>query len=82
MGLVRAKTGTPSRRQKLTGDHPLIPRDAIDLDLKVDRRTVRLTNLQKPFWPELGITKGDLLQLLRRRLAPASSRICATAPWS
>lgn len=23
---------------------------------------VRLTNLRKPFWPELGITKGDLLQ--------------------
>ena len=22
----------------------------------------RLTNLGKPFWPELGITKGDLLQ--------------------
>ena len=26
------------------------------------RATVRLTNLRKPFWPELGITKGDLLQ--------------------
>ena len=25
-------------------------------------RTVRLTNLDKPFWPELGITKRDLLQ--------------------
>ena len=24
-------------------------------------RTLRLTNLDKPFWPELGITKGDLL---------------------
>jgi bifunctional non-homologous end joining protein LigD len=23
---------------------------------------VRLTNLRKPFWPELGITKGDLIQ--------------------
>jgi bifunctional non-homologous end joining protein LigD len=28
----------------------------------LEGRTVRLTNLQKPFWPELGITKGDLLQ--------------------
>jgi len=28
----------------------------------VGRRTVRLTNLDKPFWPELGITKRDLLQ--------------------
>jgi len=25
-------------------------------------RDVRLTNLRKPFWPALGITKGDLLQ--------------------
>jgi bifunctional non-homologous end joining protein LigD len=25
-------------------------------------RTVRLTNLRKPFWPELGLTKRDLLQ--------------------
>jgi bifunctional non-homologous end joining protein LigD len=25
-------------------------------------REVRLTNLDKPFWPQLGITKGDLLQ--------------------
>jgi bifunctional non-homologous end joining protein LigD len=25
-------------------------------------REVRLTNLAKPFWPKLGITKGDLLQ--------------------
>jgi bifunctional non-homologous end joining protein LigD len=25
-------------------------------------RALKLTNLRKPFWPELGITKGDLLQ--------------------
>jgi bifunctional non-homologous end joining protein LigD len=28
----------------------------------VQGREVRLTNLDKPFWPELGITKGDLIQ--------------------
>jgi bifunctional non-homologous end joining protein LigD len=28
----------------------------------VDGREVRLTNLGKPFWPELGISKGDLLR--------------------
>src|SRR5215212_4433727 len=28
----------------------------------VDRREVRLTNLKKPFWPDAGITKGDLLR--------------------
>ena len=28
----------------------------------IDDRAVRLTNLDKPFWPELGLTKRDLLQ--------------------
>src|SRR5215217_5348355 len=40
----------------------LIPRDAADAVLRVAGKEVRLTNLPKPFWPELGITKGDLLQ--------------------
>jgi bifunctional non-homologous end joining protein LigD len=30
--------------------------------LKVQGRDVPLTNLHKPFWPELGITKGHLIQ--------------------
>src|ERR687897_1259229 len=40
----------------------LIPRGAADAVLRVAGKEVRLTNLSKPFWPELGITKGDLLQ--------------------
>ena len=32
------------------------------VSLTVDKKEVRLTNLDKPFWPELGITKGDLIQ--------------------
>ena len=28
----------------------------------IDGRAVRLTNLDKPFWPDLGLTKRDLLQ--------------------
>jgi bifunctional non-homologous end joining protein LigD len=39
-----------------------IPRDLESVDIRLRDRTVALTNLQKPFWPELGITKGDLLQ--------------------
>jgi bifunctional non-homologous end joining protein LigD len=39
-----------------------IPTDVNDLTLTVDGRDVRLTNLRKPFWPELGVTKGDLIQ--------------------
>src|SRR6059058_6458785 len=30
--------------------------------VSVEGREVQLTNLQKPFWPELGITKGDLIR--------------------
>lgn len=43
----------------------IIPRGAGDDEnvvLAVDGKDVRLTNLRKMFWPELGITKGDLLQ--------------------
>jgi bifunctional non-homologous end joining protein LigD len=39
-----------------------VPRDADNVTLTVDRKDVRLTNLRKPFWPSLGLTKGDLLQ--------------------
>ena len=39
-----------------------IPTDVNDAKLVVAGREVRLTNLQKPFWPDLGITKGALIQ--------------------
>lgn len=39
-----------------------IPRDVDEVILGVDRAEVRLTNLRKIFWPELGLTKGDLLR--------------------
>jgi bifunctional non-homologous end joining protein LigD len=39
-----------------------IPTDIENVNLTVAGREVRLTNLPKPFWPQLGITKGDLIQ--------------------
>jgi len=39
-----------------------IPRDVDNVALPVDGKEVRLTNLRKVFWSELGVTKGDLLQ--------------------
>jgi bifunctional non-homologous end joining protein LigD len=39
-----------------------IPTDTTDVILKFGEREVRLTNLRKPFWKKLGITKRDLLQ--------------------
>src|SRR5215470_1534205 len=39
-----------------------IPTDQDNVVLTINRRDVRLTNLPKVFWPELGLTKRDLLQ--------------------
>ena len=40
----------------------VIPRDEENATLAIEGKEVRLTNLKKIFWPELGLTKGDLLQ--------------------
>jgi bifunctional non-homologous end joining protein LigD len=40
----------------------IVPGDRDSVVLPVDRKEVRLTNLRKLFWPELGLTKGHLLQ--------------------
>jgi len=40
----------------------VIPTDVNEVILKFGAREVRLTNLRKPFWKKLGITKRDLLQ--------------------
>ena len=39
-----------------------LPTDVDNAVLTVEGREVRLTNLRKLFWPELGITKGGLIQ--------------------
>ena len=68
----------PSRRRakgggegapRAAGAESLVPgdRDAVTVD--VGGRQVHLTNLRKPFWPELGLTKGDLLRYYER-MAP------------
>ncbi len=40
----------------------ILPTDAEDAELRLAGRAVRLTNLKKLFWPEIGLTKRDLLQ--------------------
>ena len=40
-------------------------REAIGPKLKRGRRVLELSNLDKPFWPDEGITKGDLLAYYR-----------------
>jgi bifunctional non-homologous end joining protein LigD len=39
-----------------------IPGDRDEGELTVGRKRVKLTNLGKLFWPDLGVTKGDLLR--------------------
>jgi bifunctional non-homologous end joining protein LigD len=39
-----------------------IPRNSEDVVVEAEGRPVKLTNVNKLFWPELKITKGDLLQ--------------------
>jgi len=39
-----------------------IPTDRQDVGIEVEGKSVKLTNLGKMFWPDLGITKGDLIR--------------------
>ncbi|HET9796187.1 MAG TPA: non-homologous end-joining DNA ligase [Thermoanaerobaculia bacterium] len=41
---------------------PEIPADRDEAEIAIGRRRVKLTNLRKVFWPEFGVTKGDLLR--------------------
>ena len=44
--------------------HPSVtlPTDVDNVTVAVSEREVRLSNLRKPFWPALGVTKGALIQ--------------------
>jgi bifunctional non-homologous end joining protein LigD len=56
---TRRSAATPSRAKAGRVD---IPDDRDSADVRIGDRTVSLTNLRKEFWPDLGITKGDLLR--------------------
>src|SRR5690349_4213251 len=50
------------RRRKPSIPQVKLPEDKNALDVEIDDRVVRLTNLNKLFWPKLGVTKRDLIQ--------------------
>ena len=54
------------RARKTKAPPVSIPVDRNEAVLDIAGRRVKLTNLRKPFWPELGITKGDLLRYYLR----------------
>ncbi len=57
--LVERKTSSAKRRPV---PQIKLPKDKRNLDVEIGDRLVRLTNLDKPFWPKLGVTKRDLIQ--------------------
>ena len=53
----------PRKKSPAAPPRLLLPRTNSNVLVKLaPGREVRLTNLNKPFWPALGLTKGDLLQ--------------------
>jgi bifunctional non-homologous end joining protein LigD len=57
-------TRSNERGSKQTSQASLIklPKNKVNVEVEVGGRIVKLTNLDKLFWPKLGITKRDLIQ--------------------
>ena len=58
----RAKAPKTRRKAPQRTKGVEVPSDVENAVVAAAGRSVTLTNLHKPFWPELGITKGDLLR--------------------
>ena len=59
---MKARTAGARPRTRQSRAAIDIPRDVDDVTLAIEGKAVRLTNLRKPFWRALGVTKGDLLR--------------------
>jgi bifunctional non-homologous end joining protein LigD len=59
---VKEKGSLRARRTPTKGSGVVIPAHANDATIEIDGTEVKLTNLQKIFWPKLRLTKRDLLQ--------------------
>lgn len=59
---VERSSTAPKAARKPPATRLVLPRNEQGVELVVQGRLVKLTNLGKPFWPKLGITKRDLLQ--------------------
>ncbi len=60
--VVKKVPGSSSPTAASVQPDSLIPAGAQDAVVRVQGKTIHLTNLRKLFWPDLGITKGDLLR--------------------
>lgn len=59
--IERSETA-PRRSKKVPLARLVLPKKELNVEVELEGRVVKLTNLAKPFWPKLGITKRDLLQ--------------------
>src|ERR1041385_3482895 len=55
------KTGSKTQDTAKTSRF-VIPKREINVEVELEGKTVKLTNLDKLFWPDLGISKRDLIQ--------------------
>src|ERR1041384_6131536 len=55
------KTGSKTQDAGKTSRF-VIPKRQINVEVELEGKTVKLTNLDKLFWPDLGISKRDLIQ--------------------
>jgi len=62
-GHLRAPGYKGLRQDK--GSDEVVREAPIEPEVRAGRRVLKLSNLDKPFWPEEGITKGDLLSYYR-----------------
>ena len=66
---VRREQASPASEPEPEPEPELEPEPAdpapIEPEIRRGRRVLKLSNLDKPFWPEEGITKGDLLAYYR-----------------
>ena len=81
-------TSQPTRPRAATKKSTAVPAPAAfripagkDALVAIGAREVKLTNLDKPFWPELGITKRDLLQYYADVAPVAAAAPAPTGRW-
>jgi bifunctional non-homologous end joining protein LigD len=59
---VERAGGVPRKKSKPSIISLKLPKDKKGLEVEIEGRVVKLTNLDKPFWPKLGVVKRDLIQ--------------------
>jgi bifunctional non-homologous end joining protein LigD len=75
-GHLRAPVYKGLREDKTAEEVVMEAPTPIEPEIRKGNRLLKLSNLDKPFWPEEGITKGDLLAYYRRVAPVLLPHIC------